>query len=103
MGVGERMRTNNVWAAILLGGLIAGTVDIGAAALITGQSPLFILHVIAGGLMGSTAIESGGAITAVLGLLLQWLMGILIAAIFVFGKRFVPMVYRNWIASGLGY
>src|SRR3954464_8367551 len=89
--------------AILLGGLIAGTIDIGAAALITGRNPVFILHVIAGGLMGRTAIDSGGPITALLGLLLQWGMGILIAAIYVLSKRFVPVLYRSWIASGPGY
>jgi hypothetical protein len=97
------MRPKRVWTAILLGGLIAGTIDVGAAALITGRSPFFILHVIAGGLIGKTAITSGGAGTSVLGLVLQWAMAILIAAIYVFGKHLVPTLTRNWIVSGLGY
>src|SRR4051794_12406496 len=97
------MPRNGFWIAILLGGLIAGTIDIGAAALITGRSPVFILHVIAGGLIGKTAIVSGGAGTSVLGVVLQWAMAILIAAVYVFGKRLAPMLTRNWIVTGLGY
>src|SRR4051794_925053 len=97
------MRRSSLWTAILLGGFIAGTIDIGAASLITARDPIFILHVIAGGLMGRAAIVSGGTIAAALGLLLQWVMGILIAAIYVFGKRFAPMLTRSWIVSGLGY
>lgn len=97
------MRSNGIWAAILLGGLIAGTVDIGAAALITWRSPVFILHVIAGGLMGRTAIESGGPVTAVLGLLLQWFMSLLIAAIYTFGVRGRRAMAEMWIASGVMY
>jgi hypothetical protein len=97
------MRARSTWLAILLGGFIAGTIDVGAAALISGRGVVFILHVIAGGLIGKDAAFSGGARTAVLGLLLQWAMAILIAAIFVFGKRLLPSLYRNWIVSGLGY
>ena len=97
------MRLNGIWTAILLGGLIAGTIDIGAAALITGRSPMFILHVIAGGLIGKTAITSGGAATAVLGLVLQWAMSIVIAAVYVLGKGFLPLLTRSWIVSGLAY
>jgi uncharacterized membrane protein YagU involved in acid resistance len=93
----------SVWLAIFLGGLVAGTVDIGAASLISGRDPLFILHVIAGGLIGKDAAFSGGARTAVLGLLLQWAMSILIAAIYVFGTRMRPAIWRMWIPSGVAY
>jgi uncharacterized membrane protein YagU involved in acid resistance len=93
----------SVWLAIFLGGLVAGTVDIGAASLISGRDPLFILHVIAGGLIGKDAAFSGGAGTAVLGLLLQWAMSILIAAIYVFGTRTRPTIWRMWAPSGVAY
>src|SRR5580693_459172 len=69
-------------AAILLGGLIAGTLDIGAAALINGRNPLVILLVIASGLLGKASFQ-GGLPAAILGLVLQWLMSLLISAIFV--------------------
>ena len=36
--------------AILLGGVVAGTIDIGAACLISSHGVTFILHTIAGGL-----------------------------------------------------
>lgn len=96
--------TQRLWQAILLGGLIAGTVDIGAATLIVGRGVVFILHSIAAGLLGIAVSFAGGAATAVIGLLLQWAMAILIAAIFVFGVRAAPAALRrNWIAAGLGY
>ena len=45
--------------AIVLGGLIAGTLDIGTAALINGRSPLVILLVIASGLLGKASFQGG--------------------------------------------
>lgn len=93
-------RGRELWTAILLGGFIAGTVDIGAAALIAGQSPLFILHVIAGGLMGKAAISTGGAGIAVLGLVLQWGMSILIAAIYAFVVRRRAVMAEMWVPTG---
>lgn len=70
--------------AILLGGFIAGTIDIGAAALINWVSPILILHFIAGGLLGKAAL-GGGTPVALLGLLLQWAMSLIIAF---FAQRF---------------
>jgi hypothetical protein len=62
------MRKSNL-VAILLGGFVAGTIDIGAAALINLVSPILILDFIAGGLVGKTAL-AGGASVAFLGLVL---------------------------------
>ena len=56
--------------AILLGGFVAGTIDIGAAALINIASPILILHFIAGGLLGKVAL-AGGTSAVLLGLVLQ--------------------------------
>jgi hypothetical protein len=88
--------------AIILGGLIAGTIDIGSACLITGHSVVFILHTIAGGLLAKRSYE-GGMPTALLGLLLQELMGILIAAIYVVAAAVLPSLRRRWLAGGLAY
>jgi hypothetical protein len=88
--------------AILLGGFIAGTIDIGAAALIERVSPLVILHFIAGGLLGKSAL-AGGASVELLGLALQWAMSLIIAAVYVLASRRLPFMQRFWFASGLAY
>jgi uncharacterized membrane protein YagU involved in acid resistance len=89
-------------AAILLGGLIAGTLDIGAAALINGRSPLVILLVIASGLLGKASFQ-GGLPAVALGLVLQWLMSLVIAAIYVLVSNRIPVLRRHWIAGGAAY
>jgi hypothetical protein len=91
-----------VLSAILLGGIIAATIDIGAASLITGRSPAFIMQVIAGGLLGK-ATFGGGIGTMLLGALLQEVMGVLIATIYVVLWRTFPGLLRRWVASGLAY
>jgi uncharacterized membrane protein YagU involved in acid resistance len=95
------MRKSNL-AAILLGGFVAGTIDIGAAALINIVSPILILDFIAGGLLGKTAL-AGGASVAFLGLVLQWAMSLIIAAIYVVAARWLPIMQRLWIVGGLAY
>jgi len=89
--------------AILLGGLIAGTIDIGAACLISMLGPVFILHVVASGLIGHDAAFNGGLQTAALGMLLQWGMSLIIAAIFVIASSILPVLRRNWVTFGLLY
>jgi len=86
----------------LLGGLVAGTIDIGAACLINSRSVPFILHAVAGGLLAEQSFK-GGAPTAVLGLVLQLAMGILIAAIYVVAAQFLPTLNRRWLTWGLIY
>jgi hypothetical protein len=88
--------------ATLLGGLIAGAIDIGAAALINGVSAFRILHFVAGGLLGKAALEGGTAIE-VLGLALQWAMSLLIAAFYVGACRWQPLLSRRWIVGGVAY
>jgi uncharacterized membrane protein YagU involved in acid resistance len=88
--------------AILLGGLVAGTVDIGAASLINGRSPVFIGQIIAGGLLGKASLE-GGMRTAALGVVLQWAMSILIAAIYVLASTRLDALRRSWLLFGVLY
>src|SRR5438046_2171241 len=88
--------------AILLGGLIAGTLDIGTAALINGRSPLVILLLIASGLLGKSSFQ-GGLPAVLLGLVLQWLMSLLIAAIYVLVSHRIPALKPHWISGGLAY
>lgn len=91
-----------VLAAILWGGFIAGTLDIGAASLISGYNPLIILKYVAGGLLGKASL-AGGPENAVLGMLLQWAMSIVIAAIFVLATRRRITGTRQWPAWGIAY
>lgn len=95
-------KTGGTLAAILLGGIIAGTIDIGAACLINGRDVPFILHAIAGGLLAERSF-SGGTATALLGLVLQELMGIIIAAIYVIAAGSLPVLRRGWLPLGLAY
>jgi hypothetical protein len=85
---------------ILVAGLISGTVDIGAAAAINWLSPVVILHAIASGLIGKASFNGGGA-TALLGLLLQWAMSILIAALYLAVTTPVAGMRRRWTLTGL--
>jgi len=102
----HRSTRRSVLASILAGGLIAGTIDIGAAALINWISPAIILRFIASGLIGPQARQLGAS-GALLGLLLQWLMGVIIAAVFVLGAFLIGPARlasdRRWIAAGLIY
>ena len=94
--------SSGVLPAILWGGFVAGTLDIGAAAIITQLSPVFIMKIVAGGLLGRSAFD-GDASIAALGMLLQWAMSIVIAAIFVIAARNLPGLIRRWIVSGIAY
>ena len=89
-------------SAIFLGGIIAATIDIGSASLISGRSPAFIMQAIAGGLLGK-ATFNGGVATVILGAALQEVMGVLIAAIYVVLSKTVAGLLRRWVASGLVY
>jgi uncharacterized membrane protein (DUF485 family) len=86
----------------LCGGFIAGTIDIGAAALINWLSPITILHAIASGWLGKASF-SDGAMGAVLGLVSQWGMALIIAAIYVIAANRLTVLGRRWIVGGLGY
>ena len=89
-------------ARILLGGFVAGTVDIVAAALINLISPIVIMRYVAMGVLGRRSLEMG-IFSAALGMSLQWAMSILIAAIFVFAGGAVPAIRRHWAGAGLAY
>lgn len=92
----------SILTAIVLGGIVAATLDIGAAMLISGASLTKILQFIASGLLGKAAF-SGGAATAALGAALQELMGLIIAAVFVSASLALPWLRRRWVAGGLAY
>lgn len=86
----------------VFGGLTAGTIDIGAAALIYSASPLLILQAIASGVLGRAAFQ-GGTRTQLLGLALQWAMSCVIAAVYVAATRLMPVLLRRWVLAGIGF
>ena len=85
---------------IIVGGLVAGLVDVGAASLINRVEPLIILRAIASGVEGRAAFK-GGWQSALLGLGLQCAMSIVIAALFVGVVSRVKPLRRHWVLAGL--
>jgi hypothetical protein len=88
--------------AILLGGLVAGALDIGAACLINWLSPRIILQAIASGLLGRASFQMGVQ-SAALGLVLQCSMSCVIAAIYVGAMFLMPIAFRRWVLTGCAY
>ncbi len=87
---------------VLIGGLIAGVLDIVAAFIVfgfRGATPLGILQTIASGLLGSAAFE-GGPGTAALGLLLHFGIAIGWAAVYYAVSRRLEALSRRPILSG---
>lgn len=99
------MRRYTAGMAILIGGLIAGTLDILYATGYSawrGTQPMTLLQFVASGLLGKASFE-GGATTAALGLLLHYLMMLLIAAIFYGISRQLPFLVRKPFVWGPVY
>ena len=84
------------------GGLLAGSVDIGAAALINMASPLRMLLAIASGLLGKAAFHGADGVM-LLGLVLQWGMSVIIAAVYSLAAYRFPGLARRWVLGGALY
>jgi hypothetical protein len=96
------MRRYSPGMAILIGGLIAGTLDITYAITYSawrGMTPQSLLQFVASGLLGQPSFD-GGTPTAGLGLLLHYLMMLIIAAIFYGISRQLPFLVRKPIVWG---
>jgi hypothetical protein len=99
------MRRYSPGMAILVGGLIAGTLDITYAITYSvwrGTTPQTLLQFVASGLLGKPSFE-GGTGTAALGLLLHYLMMLVIAAIFYGISRQLTFLVRKPIVWGPVY
>ncbi len=94
-----------VVVAIILGGLLAGALDI-TSAFVTyvphGATETGILHFIASGLIGKAAM-SGGAATAILGLCVHFGLTTLMAALFVTASLWFEGLRRTPWISGIAY
>jgi hypothetical protein len=90
---------------ILIGGLIAGLLDILAAFTVygfRGARPLRILQAIASGLFGASAFQ-GGVRMAALGLALHFVIATVAAGAYYLGSLWMPVLVRRPIASGALY
>ena len=96
----------NAFQVILLGGLIAGTLDLIAACAVrwfrAGVSPVLVMQSIASGLLGS-ASYAGGAKTAVLGVALHFFIATVATAAFYFASRTLRFLVEHPITAGLVY
>jgi hypothetical protein len=99
------VRRYTAGTAILIGGLIAGTLDILYAISYSawrGMAPQSLLQFVASGLLGQASFE-GGSTTAALGLLLHYVMMLMIAAIFYALSRQLPFLVRKPFVWGPVY
>jgi hypothetical protein len=93
--------------AILLGGVIAGALDIGYACihygLVYDVPPMRIFQSVAAGVLGREEARAGGWTSAALGLALHVLMTTLMAAFFVAWTRMAPVLNRWPLLAGPTY
>jgi hypothetical protein len=87
-------------SAILWGGLLAGTGDLGLAFGLYGFK-LRILQTIAAGLVGRTVAYEGGAATVLLGLGLHYLIAGIWSALYWLAARRLALLTRQAIPAGL--
>src|SRR6267154_2548505 len=83
-------RGSRALVPILIGGLIAGTIDISYACIFSylrrGTSPVRVLQSVASGALGQDSFK-GGARTAALGLLFHFLIATIAAAVYYLASR----------------
>jgi hypothetical protein len=90
---------------VLLAGAVAGALDITAAFAfwaIRSVSPFRVLRGIASGVLGPAAAK-GGWPTAVLGLLLHFVIALGVAAVYWAASRWWPVLLRQPVLCGLLY
>ncbi|MGH9822323.1 MAG: hypothetical protein ACREDR_03545 [Blastocatellia bacterium] len=94
-----------VYRAIIWGGLIAGSMDISAAAIQTvlrGRNPIMMLQGIASGLLGQRSFQ-GGYATAALGLALHFLIAYTACTMYFAVSRRLTFMVTSAVLCGLLY
>ena len=95
----------STYRAIFWGGVLAGALDITAAFVTSGmrgRGPTSVLHSVASGLLGAGAFR-GGLGTAVLGLLLHFLIAFVAAAVYYAASRKFQFLAERAVVCGLLY
>jgi uncharacterized membrane protein YagU involved in acid resistance len=99
------METNlaRAFRTILVGGLIAGTLDISYACIFSyirrGTSPVRVLQSVASGALGRNAFD-GGAKTVALGLVFHFLIATIAAAVYYLASRPLRFLVNQAIICG---
>lgn len=96
-------RPNHALNAILLTGLIAGTLDITAAILVSGASPVIVLKYVASGAFGREAAFSGGLWMALMGLVFHYIIAYSWTVLYFFVYPRLRILSKNKVISGLAY
>lgn len=93
--------------SILIGGLIAGVLDITYACIFgyirRGVRPLTVLQSVASGALGPQAAREGGFKTAALGLGFHFLIALTAAAVYYLASRVIRFMITRAIISGILY
>ena len=99
-------RQSRAYQTILIGGLIAGTLDIIAACLQawlrSATTPMRVGQFIASGVLGRAAF-SGGNKTALLGIAFHYLIATTATAVFYFASRKLHFLVERPVSMGLLY
>ena len=100
------MAARKLLQPILIGGLIAGLLDITYAFVFSyvrsGRTPAFVLQSVASGALGRGAYQ-GGAKSATLGLGFHFVIALAAAAVFVLASRVLPFLITQPVISGITY
>ena len=100
------LRQPGAFRVILVGGLIAGVLDITSAfinsALHHGRGPIALLQGIASALIGPDSLN-GGIPTAALGLAIHFLIATVACAVFYAASRKIKFMVQQAIVSGVLY
>ena len=105
MNESSTLSRSRIWPTIIYGGLIVAVLD-GLNAVIffglSGISPMRIFQHIASGLLGRASF-SGGVTTALLGVLLHFLIALILAVIYYLASLRFPILHRRAVLCGTLY
>jgi len=95
------LNTRTALQSAIVGGLLAGTIDIGAACVIFHAPPAPVLKSIAAGIVGHDAAKAGGMDIVLLGAFLQAFISVVAAGIFAFASTRLPILINQWLIAGI--
>ena len=102
---GDTLHRARAFDTIVIGGLLAGLLDLADAFIVTtinGGTPARVLQAIASGVLGREAYQ-GGVAVAVLGVTLHFTIALGAASAFLVISRLFPAVLRFAVSSGIGF